>query len=155
MGKIIKLYPVFLALVLTMTAFSAPCEAADYTDASYVSVVADGKVLTFEDQAPVISQGRTLLPLRKIFDALGASVYWDDQTKTVFASKGDITIAVQIDEHTMFKNEGGQSFQYTLDIAPMLVSDRTMIPARAVSEAFGAEVTWDEQTKTVTIVSKK
>ena len=120
-----------------------------------VSVSVDNTMVTFEDQTPVISQGRTLLPLRKIFDALGASVYWDGQTKTVFASKGDITIAVQIDEHTMFKNEGGQSFQYTLDIAPMLVNDRTMIPARAVSEAFGAEVSWDEQTKTVTIVSKK
>lgn len=143
-----------LALVFLFGVFCIPANAVDYTDASYVSVVVDGAKLAFEDQAPVIASGRTLIPLRKIFDSLGANVYWDDQTKTVLASKGDITIAVQINECTMFKNVGAQSFQYLLDTAPIIVNGRTMIPARAVAEAFGAEVTWDEQTKTVGIASK-
>lgn len=112
-------------------------------------VVADAQQLSF-DVPPQVMNGRTLVPLRAIFEALGAKVDWDAATRTVTATKDDVTIKLQIDNPVAQRN--GKPVK--LDQAPVVVSGRTMVPVRFVSEALGARVTWDGDTRTVIIDSK-
>lgn len=102
------------------------------------------------DVAPIIEKGRTLVPMRAIFEALGAEVYWDADTKTASAFKGDIGVAVQVDNIYANKNNTA----VVLDVAPKIVNSRMLVPLRFIGEAFGNVVSWDGNTKTVTIVSK-
>jgi len=111
-----------------------------------ISVILDGRKLLF-DQPPIIADGRTLVPLRAIFEGLGAEVLWDDATKTVTASKGGVELKLTIGENRYFKN--GNAFE--MDTAARIVNGRTLVPVRMVSENFGKTVNWDGNTKTVTI----
>lgn len=98
---------------------------------------------------PVIIDGRVLVPLREIGDALGVQSEWCPQTRNVVATgygrKVVITVGStrgMIDGRTM-----------KLDVPPTLIFDRTYVPVRLFSEAFGGSVTWNPMTKTVSIVS--
>jgi hypothetical protein len=115
---------------------------------SQIPVYLDGERLYF-DTPPTITNGRTLVPLRKIFEELGAEVAWDQETKTVTAVKGDRSVSVTIDNKSAVVN--GKSV--TLDVPATLVDSRTLVPLRFVSEALGASVDWDQETSTVTIDS--
>lgn len=111
-----------------------------------ISVNVNGEKLSF-DQPPVIIGGRTLVPLRAIFVALGATVDWEQSTKTAIAKKGNEVIKISIGS-----NELSKSGKITeLDVPAKLINEKTMVPARAVSEAFGAKVDWDNDTRTVII----
>jgi len=90
----------------------------------------------------------TLVPLRAIFEALGATVEWEQSTQTVTAVKDDITIILKIGDSFLTKN--GE--RIALDVPAKIVGGRTLVPARAVAESFGADVQWDGTTRTVTIV---
>ncbi|MBQ3055685.1 MAG: hypothetical protein IJC88_06235 [Oscillospiraceae bacterium] len=111
-----------------------------------ISVLLDDKKITF-DQQPVIIDGRTLVPLRAIFEELGATVLWNGTTKTVTSTKGTTTISMTIGKKEMYKN--GKLI--TLDVAPQLVGGRTLVPVRAVAEGFDCKVDWDGNTRTVII----
>ncbi len=111
-----------------------------------IDVSINEKYLYF-DQEPVIENGRTLVPVRVIFEELGASVEWDDATRTVTAKKGGTTIQLQIDSNTMYKNNTA----ITLDVPAQIQGGRTLVPARAVSEAFNCKVDWDGDLQTVII----
>jgi hypothetical protein len=111
-----------------------------------ITVILDREKLVF-DQEPIIYNNRVLVPLRVIFEALGASITWYDSTKTVVAEKDNLVISLQIDNDIMMINN--ESF--ILDAPAQLVNGRTLVPVRAVSEAFDAEVSWDNDTKTVNI----
>ncbi len=113
-----------------------------------ISVYVDGQKLSF-DQPPVIRDDRTLVPLRAIFEAMGAEVSWDAETRTAIAKRGSDNVSIQIDQKQLIKN--GDSIE--LDVAACIINDRTMVPARAIAEAFGANVGWDGTTKTVTITT--
>ena len=115
-----------------------------------VTVKIDGKVVEF-DQEPIIINDRTMVPLRAIFEELGAVVTWETETNTAIAFKEDTTVSVQINNNRMFKN----SEIIELDVAPMLVSDRTLVPVRAVSEAFECDVEWNEENLEVIITTNK
>lgn len=118
-----------------------------------IKVQVNGSYLSF-DQPPVIINGRTLVPLRAIFEALGAEVEWEAETKSIMAFKGDIGVLMYIDSAVMTKGiVGGTAADITLDTAPTIINGRTMVPARAAAEAFGCSVNWDSSTKTVIINS--
>ena len=106
----------------------------------------NGVQTTLDVPAQTIND-RTMVPLRAIFEALGASVDWDDATQTVTSVRGDITVTLEINSDTLYKNGEGK----TLDVPAQLVDERTLVPVRAVAEAFDARVEWDEETQTVTI----
>jgi len=114
-----------------------------------VSVLLDGNKVEF-DQNPVIKDDRTLVPVRAIFEALGATVGWEQETKTVTSTLGDKTINLTIGSNIMYVD--GEAVE--LDVAAEIMNDRTLVPARAVSEAFGCTVEWDDASKTVVIQSK-
>lgn len=117
---------------------------------AYVNVVINSNIITFDCPAMMTSD-RTLVPLRGIFENMGANVDWDEDTQTV-TSILDLTIVqLTIGSNILYKN--GQLI--TLDVPAQLIThnnqDYTMVPVRAVAEAFGAEVEWDNDTYTVYI----
>jgi len=99
------------------------------------------------DVPPVIRDGRTLAPLRAIFEALGASVEWDDATRTITSRRKDRTIILQIDNPTARVNNA----PIVLSVPPVVIGGRTMVPVRFIAESLGAVVTWNESTRTVTV----
>ena len=110
------------------------------------NVSLNGEKLKF-DMPPIIQKGRTLVPMRAIFEALGAEVSWDDATQTVTATATDKSITVQIGNPQIQVN--GEPIK--LDVPPQIVKDRTLVPVRAIGESFGATVDWDDATQTVII----
>ncbi|MEG1442119.1 MAG: stalk domain-containing protein, partial [Oscillospiraceae bacterium] len=96
---------------------------------------------------PVMENDRILVPMRDIFEALGAEVTWDDGTRTATGIKDDIQVSITINENTLVKN--GKKIE--LDVSSKLINEKTMVPIRAISEAFEATVTWNDETSTVSI----
>ncbi len=111
-----------------------------------ITVTLNGDEIAF-DQPPVIVNDRTLVPLRAIFEALGAEVDWDGDTRTVTATKADTQIKMTISKSEMLKN----SESITLDVPPQIVNDRTLVPVRAIAESFDCDVDWNGDTRTVII----
>jgi hypothetical protein len=113
-----------------------------------IDVVLDGWVLEF-DVPPAIIDGRTMVPMRAIFEALGANVEWNGATQTITATKDDIVVKAVIGNRTIDVN--GSRTQ--MDVAPLIIGGRTLVPARFVSQAFGADVVWAAGSRTVFITS--
>ena len=99
------------------------------------------------DQPPVLISGRTMVPLRAIFEALGAQIQWDNDTQTVISHKADREIRLTIGENMMYVNDEAKE----LDVPAMLINSRTLVPVRAISESLGCDVDWDNDTQTVII----
>ncbi|MCD8037273.1 MAG: N-acetylmuramoyl-L-alanine amidase family protein [Clostridiales bacterium] len=118
-------------------------------NAKEVTVLVDGVALTGLDIPAVIIDDRTLVPLRAIFEAMGADVSWDGDSQMITAELNDDTIIMFINNNTGYIN--GTAF--TMDVAPKIINDRTMVPVRAIAEAVGAGVYWDDATRTVSVLS--
>ncbi|OCT13860.1 hypothetical protein A8709_20010 [Paenibacillus pectinilyticus] len=114
-----------------------------------IIVKLDNKELEF-DQPPIIIEGNTMVPLRKIFEALGADIQWDEDTLTVTATKGQSVIKLKVGSDIAYVN--GVSTK--LDSEPLIIEGRTLVPARFIVESFGAKVSWEENSKTVFIKTK-
>ena len=115
-----------------------------------IKVKIDGQQIAF-DVPPQLINDRTMVPLRAIFEALGATVLWDGETRTVTAYNEAYYVKATIDKQDMYVN--GEARQ--MDIAPMIVEGRTLVPARFVAEAFNCQVDWDGTNKTVSISSRE
>jgi hypothetical protein len=111
-----------------------------------IRVRLNGNYITF-DQPPIIQDGRTLVPLRAIFEALGAEIDWDSATQTVTATTDDIVVILQIGNNVMTRN--GENI--ALDVPAQIVNNRTLVPVRAIAESFGADVEWCQESQTVII----
>jgi len=88
-----------------------------------------------------------MVPLRAIFESLGAEVGWEDSTETVTGKKGDIVVTLRLNDVEAVVS--GKTI--LLDVAATQVEGRTFVPARFVAESFGADVKWDENRKQVII----
>lgn len=113
-----------------------------------INVILNREQIVFEQQ-PVIINGNTMVPMRVIFEKLGANVEWEQTTQTITAKKGQTTISISIGKYEMRVN--GKSIR--LDVAPQLIGDSTFVPVRAVAESFGATVEWNNENRTVTILT--
>lgn len=113
-----------------------------------VDLYTDGGALQ-TDVPPTILNGRTLVPLRAIFEALDADVTWDNATQTASAQKAGTSVQVTIDNTTAYVNGRAQ----TLDVPAKLIGGRTMVPARFVSESLDARVLWDGNTESVYVIT--
>lgn len=111
---------------------------ADNSPIILVSV--EGKMIEFEDQEPVIKNSRTLIPFRGVLENLGAEVNWDQEKKMVTTSLGDKKIEMTIGQETI-KVDGKD---VKLDVAPMIINNRTMIPLRGVLENLGYKVGFEK-----------
>ena len=112
-----------------------------------ITVTLNGRPIIF-DVKPQLINDRTMVPIRAIFEAMGAKVEWDDESNTAIAVKGDKTVKMTIDLPQV--NVNGQITE--IDMAPVLLNDRTLAPMRFVAEAFGGIVNWYEDTQTASII---
>ena len=124
-----------------------------------VNIVIDGEELNL-GVAPQIIDGRVMVPIRGVLENLGALVKWDDETQTVSARKSSKTVSLEIGSNdvTLDKgetNDDGSAKTETIqtDVAAQLVSDRTLVPLRVISEAMGYSVDWNDETYTVSITT--
>lgn len=115
-----------------------------------INVIIDGQNISF-DVPPQIINDRTMVPLRAIFEALGANVNWNQSTQTITSMKNDTLVSLTINEQHMYVNGN----IITLDSPACIVDGRTLVPVRAVSEAYGTTVDWNGDTNTVVITSQK
>lgn len=131
-----------LLLLLVTNLFNFPVIQAS----SEIQVIVRGEPLTLSLE-PVIESGRTLVPMRDIFESLDAYIEWDGSTKTVTALKGDTTVKLKIGDKTAYLNN--KSMQ--LDVPAKIINDKTFVPLRFIGESLGADVDWNNNTRTVTI----
>lgn len=161
-----KLLCMILAAVMILSSVSAVVFADDE-----IKVLVDGNQLEF-DVAPVIEDGRTLVPMRAIFEALGADVDWNESSKTITAKTDSKTLMITIGENRLGVIEKVAVSQETkidedntgytealirsipLDVPAKIVDGRTLVPIRAVSEGLDADVAWNAEEKIVSITKK-
>ncbi len=114
-----------------------------------ITVYIDGEKVEFDVKPILYEDKRTLVPLRAIFEKLGAAVTWDDETQTAMAIKGNTYLCCQIDNTIMPTSKGNLN----LDVPAKLINDRTLVPIRAISESFDYKVDWVEETQQVIITT--
>ena len=114
-----------------------------------ITVILDGEIVVFDIAQPALVNNRTMVPMRKIFEALGATVTWDNTTQTAKAQKGDMTIEITIGNNIMYSN--GNAIE--IDSPALLMRSRTYVPVRFVSNALGVKVEWDNVKKIVYLIS--
>ena len=133
-----------LTLVLSMIlsfSFTLPVGAADD-----IIVELDGTAITF-DVPPQIINDRTMVPMRAIFEMLGADVDWNGDERKITGSKDNIEIVMYVDNTQMSVNGS----IVTLDSPPTIIDGRTLVPVRAIAESFGVDVLWHGEIRTVSI----
>ncbi len=140
-----KVISILMVVCILLSAFAVMGESVQ----EKIKVSVNGEFIE-TDTAPYIKNDRTLVPMRAIFEALGAEVAWEDKTKTAIAVKDDVEVKITIGENVLYKN--GEAIE--LDVAAEITNDRTMLPVRAISEAFGATVAWDNDNRTVNIFTE-
>lgn len=126
-------------MLLTLSA--QPASAA-------VSVTLDGSPLAFET-APIIENGRVIVPMRGILQPLGYAVQWQEETQTVLAEKEGVSITLPLGKNTATVNGEAVS----LDAPARILNGRTFVPLRFLAEYSGANVAWDGGTESVSIRS--
>ncbi|HHU31146.1 MAG TPA: trypsin-like serine protease [Clostridia bacterium] len=133
-------------LVLAIIFCCLLLNSAEVALATGVSVYVDGVRLNLPLE-PVIESGTTLVPMRPIFEALGAEVSWDSLNNEVKAIKGNTTIILPVGKKVAIIN----GYIHNLTVPSKIVNHYTLVPLRFISEAFGGEVDWDEASKVITI----
>lgn len=116
--------------------------------ASNIKLVVNGSEIK-TDVPPAIIDGRTLVPLRAMLEAVGASINWEPSTQTVTAKKDSTTIKLIIGSSSAYVN----NVQKNLDVPAMIINERTMVPARFIAENFNYNVKWNSASNTVNITS--
>ena len=134
-----------LCLILAGIVFVIPMAAAE---SPVITVMLDGAEMEF-DVPPQIISGHTMVPMRIIFEALNATVEWDDKTQTVTGVKNDTTVIMRIDDPIMLVDDA----EIIIDAPPVLIDGRALVPFKAISESLGMEVGWCYDTHTVIISS--
>ena len=157
-----------LALVFSVLVPAAQPQEAQAADD--IKIYVNSAALP-DGQGGTIVDGRTMIPLRPIFEALGCDILWDGSNSVIAAYDPDTNkiISLVIDQKNLFcadyslfkPYESNPTSQATIDfvlansslidVPPMLIDGRTMVPVLVVSEALGADVEWNGATRTVTV----
>lgn len=159
MKKIISFIMLLIMSVSVMTSCSAaeimedkPADTNDFTLTMQIgnpNMTVNGEEKPIDEQGtvPIIVNNRTLLPVRAVVEEFGGTVSWDGETQEVTLKCGNDEIKLTIDSTTAALN--GE--EKTLDVAPTVINERTMLPIRFIAESFKFSVAWDDKTQTVTI----
>ncbi len=141
--KKIKLVSIALAALVGLSAAAA--EAAD------IGVTVNGDAVYF-DQPPVALDGRTLVPIRAVFEAMGCQVSYEAASQQVTIDKGGEQVVCWLGNDRYEKRVGGAvAASGQFDVVPQAINGRTLVPVRALSEAFGCDVEWDGDSNSVII----
>ena len=142
------------AALLLSTALLVPLLAPSSRAATSVNVSVNGTPVAFSSATgtPFLDQnGRTQVPLRVTMEALGATVGWDNSTRTATVSKGSVSIRIPIGTSFILVN----GVKKSNDTTAQIVNGRTYLPIRIVAESLSATVNWDNSTKSVQITAKR
>lgn len=139
-----RLFLLLLLLFASLLVFQPGYPQA--ADSQPVQLMINGS-LEAPDVPAMIKQGRTLVPLRFISEQMGAHVEWLPQTKEINIYKGERLLNLRLGSNQIKVN----GVVHTMDVAPILAEERTMVPVRFVSEYLGLPVGWMESTRTVII----
>ncbi len=122
---------------------------ASAASAQQVYVTVDGRNVSFTDVEPQMVSGRVMVPLRGVFEEIGANVHWDGNTQQVHITDRDTTIGLTIGSRVATVD--GRQVQ--LDVPAMMIRGRTMVPLRFISENAGHDVFWNAPLRTVEITT--
>lgn len=126
---------------------NTPVHAQSVMQMMPIDVYVNGKMLNLTDY-PFVQQQRTLIPIRDIAEALGATVTWNQERQEVTVELEDNTLLLKIDSPTIIAN--GVAIES--EVSPQIINSRTYVPLRIVSEQLGAQVEWHQDTRRITIV---
>ena len=133
----------FFAAGAAVLMMCSVCSAQDIT------VNVDGVKVDFPAQQPIIQDGRTLIPLRGVFDTLGYDIFWAGDTKTVTIEKENTVITIVIGQKNYYYN----GVSHDIDVPAQIINGSTMLPLRAIAEAAGLGVVWNSEEKTAVLMS--
>lgn len=115
-----------------------------------IAVTLNGNTLIFPDQSPLMQDGRAMIPLNTIFEALGAEVKWDKTTKTVTAVLNDQTFVLQIGSSAATVN--GETLQ--MDTPSIIQNNRILVPLHFISDGLSLKVDWNSNNALVSLTSE-
>lgn len=152
-----KIISFLAAAVLAISAIPASYAQAEPT------IKVDGRMVDFrDDQAPVIMNDRLYVPLRRVLEEMGATVFWNGETRKVTVNSDNNVIVLElyidsteITKYTFTSVLHADKETLTSDVAPVIMNDRTMLPIRIIAESIGATVDWDGTTRLTTITTRK
>lgn len=144
---------IFIVLMLVIMSFG--CVFA----AEPISVQLNGEYINFTDNEgnvvnPEMINNRTMVPMRKIFEVVGAEIEWDNDERMVTATTDEKIIQLQIDNNkAILKDKATEEEEIIeLDAAPVLLNNRTMVPVRFIAESLDKQVGWDNENRCVIII---
>ncbi|MDD2401550.1 MAG: copper amine oxidase N-terminal domain-containing protein, partial [Clostridia bacterium] len=106
------------------------------------------------DVPPFIKEGRTFVAVRPVAEAFGSKINWDPVTQKVTLSRNDMKITIEIGSKNIVKEEYGNITLISSDVPAFIQEGRTVLPFRAVGEAFGAEVNYSPEIKSVSYLQE-
>ncbi len=144
-----KMLLLLVAMLFVCAVFTVPPAFAE--GEREIRVIVNKKMVDFSgDVKPFINEdNRTMVPVRFVSNELGASVVWDGDTQKVTISQAGKTIELIIGNN--FAHVNGERVEF--DTAAVIVESRTMVPVRFISQTFGADVVWDDLTRTVYVTT--
>ena len=143
MKKITKSIALLLTAALLFCGLSFPVNAE-----GEIAVYVDGTQVKFDAQ-PRMIENRTMVPMRAIFEAIGATVNWNAETRTASSTFRGTTVSITVGTNVLLKNDT----EIPLDVPAQVVESRTLVPVRAIAESFDCKVEWLGDIRTVRIVT--
>lgn len=134
-------------IVVSVTLIFSILFASTVSAQSDIKVVLDNKQVQFSDVHPVIQNGRTLIPVRKVFSEAGAKVAWQENTQTVHIQLSENTVTMPIGDRNIQKRYNDTVENYLTDVPSQIINNRTYIPLRATGELLGYKVDWDQDNR--------
>ena len=145
-----KIFLLFVILMMIFTTIYA---------ANPITVQLNGEYVDFTDENgnivnPEIINNRTMVPMRKIFEVVGAEIEWDGEERKITATTDKKIIILQIDntEATVQDKATNEITEITLDSAPVILNNRTMVPVRFIAESLEKQVGWDNENRCVIVI---
>lgn len=135
---------ILITIILCSSHLSIRSASANSVEYDRADVKLNGVIQAYNPA--YIIDGAAMIPLRSIFEKIGATIQWDSATRTVTATK-DVIIQLTIDNDTAYID--GQPIKLTSP--PVIYNWSTLVPLRFITESLGAKVNWDSVTKTVSI----
>ena len=160
MKKAIIMCMIVICLMFGMMGCGVQADTENMTDTFTLEMQIGSPVMTIDGEkmsideergtAPVVMNGRTLLPVRAVIEAMGGAVYWEEDTQNVIIALEETVIILTIDAASAFVN----TEEKTLDITPCIINNRTMLPIRFISENLGYRVQWIEEEQKIIIAKE-
>lgn len=139
-----------LSMILVVALTLSLCLPIVHAEDNSIKVMLNGTYVDF-DVEPQLINDRTMVPFRAIFEAMGATVQWDQDLWQATGEKDGKKVSMIIDSTEVVVTNNGEEKIISIDQAPTLVDGRTLVPVRFVAQAFDKIVAWDNDERTVII----